>query len=209
VDGVGNEFCGFPAVFFDVLDGGAPDAHTPVVNAFVQVAWSLLGLHFFIHVNEADVVPAASDMPPWNGDAIEVFASANAVLTGPFGSGADKALQVIVGAPNSSGAAPSETATSVSGPLPSLPSSDYAARLVAGGYDVEIQLPWATIAGAAVTSPDAGTSLGLDLACDVHGVDGGAHRQAFLILHLPTQPPASCDNLYCDDRTWCLWKLAP
>jgi len=210
VDGVGNDFCGYPGVFFDVLDGGATTPEggaVPRVGAHIQVAWSTAGLHVFVHVDEAVVIPAPSSMFAYNGDAIEVFASADGVLTGPFGGDADKALQVIVSPPTGSQAAADEITTSVTGPLPSLPATAYAARLVDGGYDVELHLSWSTLASSPVPSPQGGTWIGLDVACDVHG-DGG-HHQSLLSLHVPTAPPASCGQLYCDDRTWCLWRLAP
>jgi hypothetical protein len=207
VDGIGDDFCGYPALYFDILDGGRPDARTPTVSAFIQVAWSPQGLHALVRVKEAEVVPAASSSPTFDGDAIEIFASADGVLTGPFGGGSDKALQVVVSPPSATQPTEIDVATSVTGPIPALSSSDYAARLVDGGYNVELNLPWSTIAGSAVAPPDGGSSIGLDFACDVHGLDGGLHHQTILTLRVP--PPPSCNQPYCDDRTWCLWKLAP
>src|SRR5262249_34446369 len=155
----GNEFCGMPVVTFNVAQGvfqfSPQQASNVNTTVLLRMGWSSFGLHMHVHVDQARVVPPLPSVPIWTGDAIEVFASSTSILTGTFGPGADEAVQAILAPPSSTQPALSETFVDYGTPLSTLPPSQFAARIVAGGYEIELALPWSTIAGQSITPPAA------------------------------------------------------
>lgn len=218
VDGIGNEFCDIVATEFDVGAGsyGSPPNGGSGVNtkADIRVGWSSLGLHIHVHVIQAKVTPPPSGTTIYFGDAIEVFASATAALTGRFGQGADPAIQVIATPASGSQPALSSVATSQTGITGTLEPSQFAGRLVPGGYEVEFQLPWSLISGSidGGPPPGAGSRIGFDVACDIQAPDGTRLYQSSLSARVPTATGAcNQDDIHpsCDDQTWCAVDLSP
>ena len=215
VDGVDDEFCDIAPTVFHVAQGMNPDPSTADAGvagdatAYLRVAWSSVGLHVHVHVDKSPVSPPATQ-DVWNGDAIELFMTPSSTATGSYGPGADDGVQVLV-APLSASQAPNSAVNTVaaglSGPLDA---SEYAARLVQGGYEIELQLSWQRIAGHAITAPASGSSIRFDLAVDI-GVSGSRVLQTSLWWADPGTSPSCGGPTYawCDDRTWCTPSLQP
>jgi hypothetical protein len=215
VDGRPSEFCGMQGVPFDVAQGfnpQPPDASTSDIDttAVLVSGWDMEGLHIFIRVRQAVVNPPTSLL--WIGDGIEVFAAITGTPSGYFGAGGDEGLQVIV-APTTPAESVTYWWTAGSDVPPPLAPNLYAARIVPGGYNVELYLPWSVIAGQAVIPPAQNSNIALDFACDI-SAPGGQSRafQSALAFQLPTGTTTCGTNkalqASCDDRTWCTWRLA-
>jgi hypothetical protein len=217
VDGRGDEFCDFIATAFDVSHGEMlqGDAGGTNTQALVRVGWSDVGLHFHARVMQARVAPPMGGSQIFQGDTVEVFASASSSLDGGYGPGQDPALQALVAAPVEGQPPVSEQATSATGATVALDPTQCAARLVPGGYEVELALPWSVIAGRAIVPPPAGSRIGFDVLVDVQGLDGMRLFQSYLSYNLPPSPSpcptplASTPEAFCDDRTWCTPILDP
>jgi hypothetical protein len=218
VDGLPDEFCGYDSVAFDVAQGGdpqPPDADTADVSAKVvlTMAWDEAGLHLFMHVIQSPVNPPNGQFI-WNGDAMEVYASANDVLRGLYGPGADEALHVSIAPPGAQSPTQAATAWWDNGPAPPpLATNLYASRIVADGYVIELYLPWSVIAGQTVSPPDAGSTVALDFSCDIQAPDdAGRAFQSTLGFQAPMLASTPCASAplqsFCDDRTWCTWILS-
>jgi hypothetical protein len=101
------------------------------------------------------------------------------------------------------------------GPLDILDAGQFAAREIAGGYELEIELSWADLAtytqGPTSLVPGAHSTIGLDFAYDVGAGDGGRLFQSTYSFHAQTGD-SGCpqdDFPFCDDRTWCTPELSP
>ena len=133
------------------------------------------------------------------------------ILTGPFGSGADPAAQVLVAPSTGPQSAWAVWSTESLG-TGTQPAFDSAGLVVPGGYELERQLPWSSIAGGAITPPQAGDSIGFDVACDVHGMDPKVRGFQSSLSYLAVDASPACvaavgsmpPILSCDDRLWCL-----
>jgi hypothetical protein len=222
VDGNGNEFCDIVATEFDVGRGyydDPPDSGAGITTkAYIRAAWSSTGLHIHVHVDQATVNPPASGTVIYFGDGIEAFASLTDNLTGSFGPGADPAVQVIATPATATEPSLSSVATATTGITGTLAPSQFAGRLVPGGYEVEFELPWSVIAGGtdAGIVPVAGDSIGYDIACDVQGPNGTRLYQSSLSDNAPGPDTASVGTCTvgfphpsCDDLIWCVVGLNP
>jgi Carbohydrate family 9 binding domain-like len=199
-------------VFAQGQDLVPPDASGVDVTALIRVGWSPSALHLHIHVNKEPVRPAPYAAAIYEGDAIEIFAAVPGPLTGLYGVGHDMAIQLIAAPPD---AARAEVFTRVTDyPLTTLTPSEFAARLVDGGYEVELELPWTLVAG----DQDAGAvaenvTIGFDFSCDVAVGDGGRAQSSLFRRRVPDAgwgpdaAPTPCSTPpgqpFCDDRTWC------
>jgi hypothetical protein len=215
VDGNGDEFCHVPAAVFQI-------AAAPYVNpalhpsspevVTLRVAWSPDALHVHVHVDDPSVVPDTTTTV-WGGDNIQVFFAGTTLMTGAYTGLEDAgATHVLVSAPTSAGISTAVFAynaafTGVSRGL--VPPQDFASRVVAGGYEVELQLPWGI--GASIA---AGKRIGFDFIAGARNppsttfdVEGGFANN-----------PVAGDTYYscgsgrpttpgCDDRTWCVPTL--
>jgi hypothetical protein len=209
--------CGIPALLFDVAKGKDPLGDPTGVNAiaYLQLGWSPTALHVSVHVQRHPVTPATGNSPVYEGDAVEVFASAPGRLTGPFGPRPyDEAIHVLVGAPPEAGIPKTEADNaSPMEPLSLVEGAQYTSTLEDGGYVVDLDLSWDFIAN----NNDAGTafldaSIGFDLAIDTLNADGGRF-QSFLSYTpdggskaaqagcLPEPVAPRCDDL--------LWNCTP
>ena len=218
VDGLPDEFCRIPfgcvrrrpGEQLPVPEAGGGDIAT---TASLCTGWDADGLHMFIQVRQPTMVRPPQGLSfIWNGDAMEVFASVSSSLHGNYGPNADLGLHVIVAPP---GAQPTQATSQwwedAAVFPPSLDPSLYAARLVPGGYDEEIFLPWSVVAGTTVTPPSANAQIALDFACDIQAPDGSRAFQSTLSYQAPSGttscPTAPLAQPFCDDRTWCTWQL--
>src|SRR5262249_21753991 len=149
------------------------------------------------------VVVAGGDPDLWNGDAIELFVSGTAALTGAFdGTNDPQAMQIIV-TPGVLGT-PARAHRYQTGDRGPVPDAYFASKLTSDGYSIELGLPWSYLGGAG----KKGAILGLDLAIDVDDDAGHAStRQVWASWVQMSVPPglAACPGAYawCDDRSWC------
>lgn len=210
LDGAGREFCDVLASSFNASTGAHPLPTPPPTgldtNVVIRAAWSPEALHVHVHVDQAKVFSPTPVEEVWHGDAIELFVSGSAMLTGPYGGTDDPALQAIA-SPDQSPSSPARaliyrmgTYESVLGP------SAFATRMVPGGYEIELEIPWSQVGAV----PVSGGSIGFDLGVDVRetGDAPGPELQTFL-GYRPSVASTACPRIHpsCDDRTWCIAKL--
>lgn len=211
VDGLGQEFCSIYATVFNYARSAFPvaDASGVDASALLRVGWSATGVHLHVHVNHEPLTATTSPTNIFAGDAVELYLSTTGKLSGPYGPGNDEAVQIIVGPPGPPGGARSGVFTVGTGPVIVLDPSQFASRLVDGGYEVELQLSWSDLSeGRDAGVAAAGDSIGFDIACDI-ARDAGRF-QTFLYYTPLTDggrdaAPTLCHGLpepYCDDRTW-------
>ena len=213
IDGNGDEFCAVPGVVYQATKGGllGPTPPPPSVDAFAtyRVAWSEVGIHVHVHVDDAHVLPAKAGSDIWEGDAVEVFLAGHAPLTGSFdGTNDPGALQVIV-APGVTGSPARADVFQNSVKRSALDGSLFATRIVPGGYEIEMQVFWATLHGTGTVGANVAVGLGLDLTDDPLA----GKRQLFSFFDLRAagpsttcaSPPPALPS--CDDRLWCAPSL--
>lgn len=234
VDGRDDEFCRVAEHVFVAAKGvatgvdGVPAPPPPGLDATarVRVAWSpspspQSGLHVFVHVEKSPVVAAPAGEPLYLYDAVELFASGTSPqqLTGRYGGEAASdrgAVHVVISPPGAAGEPGRAALYQVEGPkVGDLLASQFATRLVPGGFDVEVGLDWGTLGLAVAPSPGAlaGFDFGLDLRTATG--DGGTSRfQSFSFVReikLPDPPGSACaagvPAPFCDDRLWCMPTL--
>ncbi|MBN1610943.1 MAG: hypothetical protein JW940_30210, partial [Polyangiaceae bacterium] len=156
VDGIGNEFCNVPPITLEI-------ASAPYVNpnyndalptvAMLRAAWSQEAFHAHVSVRDAAVCPDQYYEELWYGDNVQFFIAGTGTLTGEYlGSSDGGATHIIIAPPASAG----DTAEAIQlfesslGTVytDELASTEYAARLVPDGYEVEIRSPWSEYADA-------------------------------------------------------------
>ena len=216
LDGLGDDFCGIPAVVLDKTHNAKMFSyHTdPPEIATIQVAWSSAGLHVFVDVQDASVQtvqmadPSQATSKTYQGDCIELmFSSSNTGLTGLTGTD-NNTLHVQIPA---SGPAVSIKSDGTSGTPTVLPAAQYAQKINATGYTIEARLPWPG------SAPSMGATIRFDLVLDSADKNYGNvddMRDGALIFHLDNVANTSCKSgdgtvPYCDDRTWCATPLRP
>lgn len=220
LDGIGDEFCAIPATEFVVANGAAADGLNQGIDTLVKLrgAWSAVGLHFHIHVEQA-VVLAADASALYYGDAIEILTTPLSPPTGSMGPGADPGIHIVVSPPsgNQTAALGSVVYTTLAQNNGHLDPSAFAARLVPGGYEVEVLLTWDMVQGKGnpvVPPPSGGSRIGFDFACDIRATNGGRKFQSwYYAAAVPANVPSDCSiasyRPYCDDRMWCFPVLEP
>jgi len=219
LDGVGDEFCGIPSAVLDATHNqGTRDWHTRAPEvATIQVAWSSVGLHLYVEVEDVSVQtvqmadPAQAITRAYQGDSIEILFSSNNNVTGLTGTDANSLhVQIPASGPavmiktNNEGGASQGTATA-------LPQGQYMQKILPGvGYAIEAQLPWP---GAA--KPNMGTTIRFDLtlnSADTNFSSVDDMRDGALFYHLGNVASSTCQSNdgtvpYCDNRTWCATPL--
>lgn len=206
LDGIGDEFCDVPATRLVataapyMLPTPPPSGIDTVV--LIRTAWSPTALHVHVHVDQGRVSAPGGLEEIWRGDGVEVFASGFTPLTGKYDGTSDPgALQIIAVPP---GASASRAELYSGETLKSfLPPSTFAARLVPGGYEVELEIDWTSLHG----TPKTGLVIGFDLGVDVRQDPAviGPKLQSFLAYTAVSLTPCSKPTAHpsCDDRTWC------
>ena len=211
LDGAGDEFCDVPATRFVVATGAHPSV-TPAPAAvdtvvLLRVAWSADALHLHAHVDQAKIYVAPPVEDIWRGDAIEVFVAGSAMLTGPFGPSADGAEQILA-SPDQSPGSPARAWVYVSGSYSSaVGPSNFGTRMVPGGYEIELQIPWVDLRATPVSGGGVAFNLGVDVRQSAD-VTSGPLLQSFLVYNAaPASTTCTGGHPSCDDRTWCLTHL--
>jgi hypothetical protein len=204
IDGRADEFCGVDETVFDVHTGDFTDpkiapAYVTAV-ARVRVAWSKVGLHFHFSVKDATFFPTPTSRPHWQGDSIELFIAGHDILTGTYDGVIDKGAMQIVFVP-ASGTVPARAGIYYNGDNKSeLPGAFWTTREIAGGYEIEVGLPWDSIGG--IPPYAVGKKIGIDFAVnDV--IDADRTQYFYSVYRVVTAPLPSCEVPYCDDRVWC------
>jgi hypothetical protein len=223
VDGVGDEFCDIPAMVFDFnhcateyFTGSEPPKSEQQV--VLRAAWSTDAFHVDVRVTDSRIVVNADPSMLWNGDAIEIYLAASSTLNGPFDGHKDGgAVQIVLTPPTETLAAVGAAFYSPGGgaaPFDALlKATDYAGRLVDGGYEIEMRLPWSADAEAILS----GVKIGFDVDIDAEDeVDAGGRQLQCLLHETAVDGSAFCGYAkgvpaqpFCDDRTWCQPTLLP
>jgi hypothetical protein len=205
VDGYDDDFCDVPSF---PLDFGSHNAKVntfrtanPSETALARVAWSVNALHVFVTVTDSSVHAWTSNDHVYEGDSIELMlANTDQVSGDPAGDSNTLQIQAsyqrgfVVHV-----ASGSETSRAA------LPPGEIKGRLFAGGYTVELRVPWLG------TAPHSGSTIRLDLALNsAQGEPSTTWRdaQAILTMGPPGETfagsPCGPDvQPYCDDRAWC------
>lgn len=207
VDGLDDDFCHVPTSVFQPKLGvfhtcGADAQFIDAANASVamRVAWSASGVHFFAAVRKAANIPIVVDtVQLYKGDALELFFANRATPNGNLVT--DGAAHLIVAPPGPDGG-PGYLSS------PSPWTAEWATRLVQGGYDVELVIPWTELGGPA---PESGSAVVLDVGVDITGPKGERY-QSFLAY-----TTVDGGQQFCKDNTkptpsestltWCSSKL--
>lgn len=209
VDGAGDEFSVFAPMTFALVsapyvNAGRAGAQPETVT--LRAAWSDVGLHVHVHVEDPSIVPDSS-ATLWNGDNVQLFAAPTGDLTGTYmGTEDGGAIHVLISAPDltdvsravviyQNGAA--SNSTFVNGL--------YATRRVAGGYEVEVQLKWLP----AAAKPQSRGRVGFDLLVGAASDSSvGLALEGGLANNPVSGSSPACElggrvQPGCDDRTWC------
>jgi hypothetical protein len=221
VDGIGDEFCDIPAMVFEVKSCPTiyPQNDPPPMpeKVLVRIAWSDVYFHLHIHVVDPKVIVNPDPGNLWSGDAVEIYIAGTSDLHGSYnGTNDGGAIQIVLAPP--AGGLPTRGqaffnpggTTHTSAPINDM---IYAGRIVADGYELELQLPWVAFAPAR----KAGNKIGFDLAVDAQQDPDAGGRQTQCIftnkfadgkdacgyaMGSPAQP-------WCEDRSWCTPTLLP
>lgn len=232
VDGSGDDFCDVPATVFPIKDGVQLDGNKPppILDVlFARVAWDGAGIHAHFHVDDAEVM---------SGDAIEFDIGGQFPLAGFFdGVSTDlglTAIGLVVGGTSTTLGFPvtfpavadmtyqgnqtvcvpmpctSPPRGLVSFGQPLVAPARWAHRIVPGGYEFELFLPWVVL--GRTTAPNVGTAIAADFALTARSERLTA--RAYLAINpLPNGSSSACqtnrigDKTFadpsCDDRGWC------
>ncbi len=222
VDGLGDDLCSVPAVKFSSATPNVkvlPYHTTPPEVATVRVAWSAAALNVFIDVLDASVktasqVDATQQISKiYQGDSIELMISSSNTLTG-LTSADNNTLHVTVPAAGPAVSVKTSNSGGASqGAYTPLPTDQYAQKLTATGYAIEMRLPWP---GGA---PTAGATVRFDMAlnsADSTYTNVDDLRDGQLIYYIGTVATTTCQGTggdgnvpFCDDRLWCSTTVSP
>jgi hypothetical protein len=206
VDGTADEFCGAPAFQLNLETAAfvEPPPLASTSSAEMRVAWSVAGLHLHVRVTDSNVLLVP---PPehWHGDTAQLFVSSVEPSSGVIPGADGAATQLFMTPPSDT------TPAAIRSPYTSgIPAGyQYAARLWAEGYEVELQLPW-----PGGFAPGSGATIGFDFVVgvkddattpsidfeyglyegDLGGATTTAECQAF---------PDAPQHVWCDSRHWC------
>jgi hypothetical protein len=176
----------------------------------IRAAWTDAAFVAHVHVVDPAILPD-SGATLWNGDSVQFFLAGTALLTGTYSGTEDGGATHIIVAPTDGIVA--ARAITIYEPCyacvmyTALPTSVYAARTVADGYEVEVRMPWAESADPRVS----GARIGLNLMFGVANSGVGLELEGAM-RNDPTLPSTSCSptpttHPGCDDRTWCTPRL--
>jgi hypothetical protein len=210
VDGVGDEFCNVPPVTFTTANAPYREGHTagsaapltpPSGSVTFRAAWSLDAFHLHAHVVDPTILESNDNSMLWNGDEIEIFVagSTDFSVTYPTGTNAN-AIQIGIVPP--SGLVGARGVVYLGQNRQTLDSQYFAARLVAGGWEAEVKLPWQGTA----KPTGAGDKMGFYFGLSAQNT-AGVGREEYASLPVPAVTGGTCPTApalpWCDDRTWC------
>jgi hypothetical protein len=219
VDGVGDEFCGIPAMTFDAVSCPTVDPDPPPAlpaSVSLRVAWSAQAVHLHVRVQDPAIIVQPDRARLWNGDSVEIYiaGASGAQLTGAFdGTNDGGAIQLVLTPPSGAFPARGEAFFSRFGAHSEIDPSLYAGRLIPGGYELELRFPWPSSANPATP----GARVAFDFALGVQDAASAGGRQLQCIISDVFVDGAQACGLaagtaaapYCDDRTWCQPELLP
>lgn len=215
LDGKADDFCDLPFVDFDNTKGAikVPDPVPGGANTVtkIRVAWSSYGLHAHFGVkDDKPLVYAGTDGALFLGDSVEIYLAGTDALTGTYdGSTSDKgAVQIVIAPPDAT--TPTRATYFYMGAANGSPPSDrWAARVVTGGYEIEVRIPWADLFATGVV---AGRKIALTIATNNKYDATKTHAFSTFQVKSPYPTPSTCSGsvqAFCDDRIWCTPTLAP
>jgi hypothetical protein len=212
LDGAGDEFVGIPPMTFEVseLPYLSRSATVPA-RVTVRAAWADDAFVAHVHVVDPAILPD-SGATLWNGDSVQFFLAGTGTLTGTYSGTQDGGATHIIIAPTDGVVA--ARGITIYEPCyacvmsTALPTTVYAARTVADGYEVEVRMPWAATAEPRVS----GAHIGLNLMFGVANTPGAGLELEGAMRNDPTLASESCSptpttHPGCDDRTWCTPRL--
>ena len=222
VDGYGDEFCGIPAMEFDVngCPTMIPGGELPILpeRVFLRVAWSQRDFHLHVKVVDPNVVVNPADTSLWNGDAVEIYiagsSGTDAGLTGQYNGNNDGgAIQIVLAPPGAGKPTRGQAFFNYAGrhESTSIDPSSFAGRLTSDGYELELIYTWALIA-----RPRApGAKIAFDIAIGAQqNADAGGRQLQCIISNVFVDGRDACGYMpgtpaqpWCDDRTWCQPEL--
>jgi hypothetical protein len=220
VDGVGDEFCGIPAMEFDV--NGCPtmipagELPTLPERVFLRIAWSQRDFHLHVKVVDPNVVVNPADTSLWNGDAVEIYiaGTSGTGLTGQYNGNNDGgAIQIVLAPPGAGKPTRGQAFFNYAGRHESTPidPSSFAGRLTSDGYELELIYTWALIARPRVP----GAKIAFDIAIGAQqNADAGGRQLQCIISNVFVDGEEACGyragtpaQPWCDDRAWCQPEL--
>jgi hypothetical protein len=222
VDGLGDDFCSVPGAQFSAKNAAKIIQYhgvNPLEVAMVRVAWSAAGLSAFIDVQDDSVqVVSTFDASQaiskiYQGDSIELMISSSNAVSGLTGTDANTLHVTVPAAGPAVSVKTSNLDNASQGAYTPLPASQYAQKMTATGYAIEMRLPWP---GAA---PAAGATIRFDIAlnsADKTFTSVDDMRDGQLIYYLGTvtgtttcQGTGGDGNVpFCDDRIWCSTNIS-
>jgi hypothetical protein len=209
MDGYDDEFCDVPSF---LLDFGSHNAKVnsfrtanPSETALARVAWSSNALHVFVTVTDPSVHPWISDDHVYEGDSVELMLANSESVSG---DPADDSNTMEIQASYQRGFVVHVDNGSETSREP-VPPGSLKGRVFAGGYTVELRVPWL---GAA---PHSGSTIRFDLALNsAQNTAEATWRDAQAVLTMGPSgetfagsPCGSDVEPYCDDRAWCPTEL--
>jgi hypothetical protein len=210
VDGVGDEFCNIPPVHYTAANapyreghssGSLPPSTAPTEAVTFRAAWSLDAFHLHAHVDDAAIYESNDNSTLWNGDEIEIFVAGGPNFSVTYPGGTDS-NSIEVGIVPPAGLVGARGVVYLGQNRQPLDSKYFAARLVPGGYEVEVQIPWQGTAKPTQAGDTMGFYFGLSTQ-DTAGVGREEYASLPVVAVSGSTCPTSPPLPWCDDRTWC------
>lgn len=211
VDGIGDEFCNVPPVHYTAANapyreghsgGSAPPLTAPPETVTFRAAWSVDAFHLHAHVDDPSIYESNDNTTLYNGDEIEIFVAGGPNFSVTYPAGTDS-NSIEIGVVPPAGLVGARGVVYLGQNRQTLDSQYFAARLVPGGYEVEVKLPWQGTAKPTQAGDTMGFYFGLSTQ-DTAGVG----REEYASLPVTTFAGASSCPIapplpWCDDRAWC------
>jgi hypothetical protein len=206
VDGVGDEFCGIPAMSGRVSE--LPSIHADYADTSLPTSYELRAAWsddaFVAHVRVIDeAIETDTSSELWRGDTVQLYIAPSSELTGNYGDDQDgTARHILVSPPDADNPDGRAVFLASNTEYTDVPEGSFASRLVQGGYEVEVRLQWADNAEPRVS----GASFGFNFSMSV--LDSDAIVEPELEGWLSHDDALEqCDHPWCDDRHWCQPRL--
>lgn len=237
VDAFGDDLCDVPATVFELKKGKTINGPLPNLPTALKarIAWDEQGIHAHFHVDDPKLI-AISRTDSWGPDYVELDIGGSEPFSGYFdGKTRDKGFSNIFLTPQGSvtpipgftSSGPARASMRFNwevsaGPIPMPRGVPWAFRVVSGGYEFELLLPWKILGRA--QPPVAGDAIALNLGLgssddpafwswwpsestptSTPGLNG---LSWYKINALPAGTTSTCNSAFspypwCDDRTWC------
>lgn len=202
VDGVGDEFCDIPPMSGQVatlpfIHADYSDTSLPATYV-LRAGWSQDAFHAHVSVTDPSVhTDATGEL--WRGDTVQLYIAPSATLSGTFGTDEDgSARHILLSPPDADNPSGRAVFLASNAQYSDVSPENYAARLTADGYEVEVRLLWANNA----EPRESGAQFAFDFSMSVIDTEGVELPELEgWLSHNPI--PDTCDHPWCDDRAWC------